>query len=130
MNSDCSHQHCGLNTLKTQDGAKCLSGIHSCSVNGRHHLIKFKVVHRLHYSKARVYTMYPSVSPVCVRCNISEGTQSQAFWSCTLLTGFWSKIFDWYTNTYGMMIHPEPGFVNFGCTRTINTGTIWQPLKL
>ena len=111
---------------------KCLSGIHSCSVNSRHQLIQFKIVHRLHYSKVRLHRIYPSVSPVCDRCNVSEGTLSHAFWSCSSLTNFWSKIFDWYSKAYKSPLQPEPGLVIFGCTQTMRTvpAAMRQPLEL
>lgn len=59
---------------------KSLSMIHSCSVNSRHQLIQFKVLHRLHYSKSRLHKFYTSVSPLCDRCKVAEGALSHAFW--------------------------------------------------
>ncbi|ROJ91840.1 hypothetical protein DPX16_0553 [Anabarilius grahami] len=32
---------------------ECLRNIHTCSVNARHNLIQFKVIHMLHYSKSK-----------------------------------------------------------------------------
>lgn len=53
--------------------SKCLSQIHSCSINSRHQLIQFKILHRLHYSKVRLHKICPSVSPMCDRCRQAEG---------------------------------------------------------
>jgi len=134
------------NTLKTRDAWKeelgvelsesmwntCLSNIHSCSINSRHQLIQFKIVHRLHYSKVRLHRMYPSVSPMCDKCEVTEGTLFHAFWTCSSLTNFWSKIFDWYSKAYKRHLQPEAGLAIFGCsqaTRTIPT-TMRQPLEL
>lgn len=110
---------------------RCLSKIHSCSVNSRHQLIQFKIVHRLHYSKNRLHRIYPSTSPICDRCKMSEGTLSHTFWSCSSIIGFWSKIFDFFSRAYKKPISPEPRLAMFGCvqTRTI-PGIMRQPLEL
>ena len=44
-----------------------LSSIQKCSINSRYHLIQFKVIHRLHYSKTKLYRIFESVSPTCDR---------------------------------------------------------------
>lgn len=98
--------------------SKCLSKIHSCSINSRHQLIQFKILHRLHYSKVRLHKFYPSISPMCDRCRRAEGTLFHAFWSCPSLRGFWFKIFDWYSKAYMKPLQPEPELVIFGCSPT------------
>lgn len=112
--------------------SRCLAKIDSCSINSRHQLIQFKIVHRLHYSKAKLHKIYPSVSPLCDRCNVSVGTLSHAFWSCPSLTSFWSKIFDYYSKAYKKPLQPEPGLVIFGCSRVMSTipATMRQPVEL
>ncbi len=88
----------------------------SCSVNSRHQLIDFKVVHRLHYSNLRLHRIFPSVSPLCDRCQASGGTLSHAFWSCPLLTLFWDKIFD--SKAYMCTLRPDAELAIFGCSQT------------
>lgn len=86
----------------------------------------------MHYSKVRLHRIYPSVSPVCDRCNMSEGTLSHAFWACSSLANFWSRIFDWYSKAYQRPLQPEAGLAIFGCsqiTETIPT-IMRQPLEL
>ena len=56
-----------------------------CSVNARHNLIQFKVIHRLHYSKVKVSQMYPSVSALCNKCKNQEGTLRHQYWTCPSL---------------------------------------------
>lgn len=110
---------------------KCLSKIHSCSVNSRHQLIQFKIVHRLHYSKVRLHKIYPSTSPICDRCKTSESTLAHAFWHCPSLTNFWSKIFDWYSKAYGISISPNPEIAVFGCVRSRSIpATVRVPIDL
>lgn len=69
---------------------------------------------------------------MCDRCNISEGTLSHAFWACSSLRNFWSKIFDWYSKAYQRPLQPEPGFAIFGCSQITKTipAIMRQPLEL
>lgn len=46
--------------------------IHSCSINARHHLIQYKVVHRLHYSRVNLHSFFPSTRPLCKKYNNLE----------------------------------------------------------
>ena len=77
-----------------------LSRIHSCSINSRHRLIQFKVIHRFHYSKVMLHTFYPSVSPICDKCKSNDGTLLHLFWDCPLIYQFWSRIFFFFSGVY------------------------------
>lgn len=70
-----------------------LSRIHSCSINSRHRLIQFKVIHRFYYSKDKLHKFYPSVSLKCDKCKVSDGTMLHLFWDCPLIYQFWVRIF-------------------------------------
>lgn len=50
-----------------------LKAIHNCSINSRHQLIQFKVIHRLHNSCTKLHSFYPTVSPICSKCTFAEG---------------------------------------------------------
>ena len=97
---------------------RCLTTIQSCSINSKHQLNQFKVVHHLHYCKLKLHKIAPSVSPQCDRCGVSEGTLSHAFWFSPLLTGFWNKIFDWFSKAYKRLFPPEAELAIFGCSQT------------
>ena len=56
-----------------------LSRVRSCSINSRHQLIQFKVMHRLHYSKSKLHRIFPTVSPTCDRCKSAEGSLTHLF---------------------------------------------------
>lgn len=70
-----------------------LTGIKLCSVNARLQLIQCKVIHRLHYSKTKLHRIFPSLSPLCNRCNVMEGTLTHLFWTCPKLCNCWSLHF-------------------------------------
>lgn len=88
--------------------------IHSSSINSRHSLIQFKVVHRLHFSKARLHDIYPNISPLCDKCKQQTGTLTHQFWSCSKLTSFWSLIFDYISKAFHKTITPDPLLAIFG----------------
>lgn len=78
--------------LSEDQWSNCLSNIQKGS-NARYKLIQFKVIHRLHFSKLKLNRIYNSVSPLCDRCNIGEGSLAHLFWHCPVLNAFWSQIF-------------------------------------
>lgn len=94
-----------------------LSAVRACSVNSRHQLIQYKVIHRLHYSKQRLHRIYPSVSPTCDRCQTSVGTLSHAFWFCPSLSELWSGVFDWYSGAYKISLPLDAILAIFGCSQ-------------
>ncbi len=77
---------------------ECLRNVHTCSVNVRHNLIQFKVVHRLHYSKLKLHKIYPTISPLCNKCKTLEGTLFHSLWSCSKIQPFCQ--FSHYLNIY------------------------------
>lgn len=96
----------------TWDGG--LSRIQACSVNARHQLIQFKVIHRLHYSKTKLHRIFPSISPLCDRCKSAEGSLSHLFWTCPKLHNFWCEIFKWFSDVYDTEFKPDPSIALFG----------------
>lgn len=86
---------------------RALRGITSCSINARLQLIQFKVVHRLHYSKTRLNRLFPSISPLCDKCKVSNGTLGHLLFFCPLLENFWSESFQLYSTVYKKTIIPD-----------------------
>ena len=91
-----------------------LKNISQCSVNSRLQLIQYKIIHRLHYSKAKVHKFSPESSPLCSRCKTEESTTSHHFWTCTHLWEFWTSIFKWLSDVLGISIQPDPEAALFG----------------
>ena len=104
--------------LSAETWEKCLAMIQNRSVNSRHQLIQFRVVHHLHYCKLKLHKIAPSVSPLCDSCKVSKGTLSHTFWLCPLLTGLWDKIFDWFSKAYKRPFQPKAELAIFGCSQT------------
>lgn len=73
---------------------KYLLYIHNCSINVRHILIQFKILHRLYYSKTKLNKIFSNVSPICDKCLLQEATITHSFASCIKLHNFWKGIFE------------------------------------
>lgn len=107
-----------------------LGKIQDCSRNSRHRLIQFKVVHRLYYSKTKLSKIYNSVSPVCDRCKIKEGSLSHMFWFCPKLFNFWTAIFDFFSKVFQKEVKPDHGIAILGSSETLETFPIFQQRSL
>ena len=86
------------------NGNMALTRIHSSSICSRHDLIQFKVLHRLHFSKAKLVRIFPNVDPLCDRCKQTPATSYHMFWSCPKLVPFWSSFFEVISNAYAYNI--------------------------
>ena len=63
--------------------------INTCSLNARHCLIQFKILHRLHYSKVKLHRIFPEISPICEKCNQVEANLLHSYTLCPKLEDFW-----------------------------------------
>lgn len=88
-------------TVSENAWCKCLYNIHTCSINARHQLIQYKVVHRLHYSSVKLHSFFPSTSAICVQCKQTDGTLAHMFWFCSKLSRFWCEILNFYSEVSG-----------------------------
>lgn len=87
----------------------CLLNINRCSINARHKLIQFKIIHRLHYSKQKVNKMFPNISALCNKCKNQVGTLTHQLWTCPSLHLFWSSsVFDFYSKALHRRCEPCP----------------------
>lgn len=91
-----------------------IKNIHDSSINARHTLIQFKVVHRLHYSPSRLQKVFPGVSFQCIKCHSEEGTLSHLFLLCHKLQSFWASLFEFLTNAFSHLCNLDPFTVLFG----------------
>ena len=100
---------------------ECLRNIQKCSVNTRHNLIQYKVLHRLHYSQEKLHKFYPDVPPTCNRCKSSIGTLAHSFWACSKLYLFWKCIFQCFSKAYGKNLAPNPLVAILGATSVLSS---------
>lgn len=84
--------------------------------NSRYRLIQYKALHRLHYSKTKLNRIFPSVSPVCDKCHIAEGSLAHLSWFCPKLHNFCSAIFEQLSKAYSSVIQPNHDLAILGCS--------------
>ena len=77
-------------------------------------LIQFKVIFRVHFSKARLSQIYPSVIDSCDRCHSSSCNLTHMFYSCPLLSHFWQNYFDTMSKILLRTIIVSPHIAIFG----------------
>ena len=89
----------------------CVNGTSSCV---RLNLIQFKVLHRTHYSKARLAKIYPELDDTCDRCKATNADLAHMFWTCSKLEEFWKSIFGILNVAFGLHLQPSPLMAIFG----------------
>uniref|UniRef100_A0A3P9H232 Reverse transcriptase domain-containing protein n=1 Tax=Oryzias latipes TaxID=8090 RepID=A0A3P9H232_ORYLA len=94
--------------------SEALDNIHSSSICLRHQVIQFKIVHRLHWSKAKLSKFVHNIDPTCDRCSCSVANLSHMFWSCSKLDHFWESIFTFFSDVLRTPLQPSVFSVLFG----------------
>ena len=88
--------------------------IHSSSICQRHAVIQFKVVHRLHWCKARLSKFRPDIDPLCDRCKQAPADLFHMFWSCPTLFDFWKSVIDTLSKILDRPLDYSPYIAIFG----------------
>ena len=88
--------------------------VHGSSFCARHSLIQCKILHRIHYTKARLSRIYENVSPTCDRCQHAPADLMHSFWLCPSLSNFWTQIFISLSEISGEDVEPCPVGALFG----------------
>lgn len=97
-----------------------LTQIHRCSINVRHCLMQFKIVHRLHYSKVKLHRLFPSVSPLCEKCETSEATLAHSFILCPKIENYWIDVFNIISKILGFQVKPDPQIIIFNLSENLS----------
>ncbi|KAF3840339.1 hypothetical protein F7725_019056, partial [Dissostichus mawsoni] len=108
-----------------------MRAVNSSSSCARLSLIQFKVLHRLHYSKAKLSRIYPDrLDDRCDRCSQAPCDLTHMFWLCPKLSSFWQSFFECISEIVGLKISPSPHVAIFGRPPDeINIKTL-KPMKI
>lgn len=107
---------------------KALETIKSSSSWARLSLIEFKVLHRFHYSKAKLSTIYPgTVEDRYHRCSLSPRKLTHMFWTCPKMLRFWESFFKVISEITQIHIPPSPQVAIFGRLSDDNVTPNIQP---
>ena len=77
-------------------------------------LVYVPVVHRLHYTKAKLSRMFPDTTDSCTRCHHSPADHTHTFFSCPKLYSFWTSFFNTISEVLGVSVLPSPLIAIFG----------------
>lgn len=75
---------------------------------------QFKVLYRMHLSKAKLAKYFPGTSEACNRCASVPSHLAHTFWSCSKLIGFWKNFFKVMSEVLEIEIEPCPLIAIFG----------------
>ena len=101
-------------TMSDEQWDEILDSVHTSSICARHRLLQCKILHRVHYTNAKLARIYPERSDACNRCKQSPADYMHMFWSCPKLSGFWTAIFNTLGRALNMQIAPDPIIALFG----------------
>lgn len=79
-------------------------------------IIQFKILHRIHYSKARLAKIFPNIDASCERCRNPSADLIHMFWSCPTLKAYWSTIFNTLSEALNVELQPNAAMGIFGVT--------------
>lgn len=94
---------------------KALEAVNSSSSCARLSVIQFKVLFRLHYSKDKLFKLYPdTTTEACDRCSQTPCNLTHMFWTCSKLSSYWQSIFKSISDILGISVSPSPQIAIFG----------------
>ena len=85
-----------------------------------------EMVHRTHYTRAKLNRLFPDTNDSCIRCLQSPADHTHTFYSCPKLVPFWKSFFDTLTVVLGVPVTPCPLIAIFGVSPTVGSFNISQ----
>lgn len=95
---------------------KALAKINSVCICASLNLIQFKIVHRIHFTKAKLKKLSLIEDDRCNRCLLSPADHTHTFYTCPKLYSFWSSFFDTLSKALNVSVKPCPIIAIFGIT--------------
>ena len=85
--------------------------INTCSLNARHCLIQFKILHRLHYSRVKLHRIFPEISSICEKFNQVGANLIHSYALFPKLEDFWMAGFSFFSKVFKTTLRPDPPLV-------------------
>lgn len=112
-------------TLKITGGMSLLIKFTQAQlVHVSHSELQFKVLFGIHFSKACLSQIYPTITNSCDKCHTSSCNLSHMYYSWQLLSSFWQSYFVTMSKILSIKIKVSPHIVNIWVLRKL------QPLHL
>jgi len=90
---------------------KSLKDINEHSINSRHCLIQFKVIHRLLYSKKKLNRIFQNISLLCDKCNSVDADLSHSFIFCSRIQSYSNGISDVLSEIFRVQMQLDPTLI-------------------
>lgn len=74
----------------------------------RYRLVQFKYLHRVYYTRMRLWRIGVIQSLVCLRCGNGDGSFFHTVWSCTALQLLWHKVRLCLNEVLGWILPSDP----------------------
>ncbi len=87
-----------------------LKDINDHSINSRHCLIQFKVIHRL---QKKLHRIFQNVPPLCDKCKSVDADLSHSFIFCSKIQCYWKIIFDVLSEIFKVQLQPALFILGF-----------------
>lgn len=82
----------GVYELSKEELQDCITTYITPMMPAKDRFIKFKFLHKAYNTSWRLANIYPTVSPMCTRCNSSTGMFIHLVWSCYFICPFWESV--------------------------------------
>lgn len=100
-------------TLSDEWWQSALNRVNSTSSCASLTLIQFKVLHRIHFSKAKLKKLF-NTSDTCDRCSLSPASHTHMFFSCPRLSSYWSSFYSTLSKALNKPVLSSPLTSIFG----------------
>lgn len=82
-----------VGSLEEEDWREALASPRGAAISMRLRLIQFNYLHRVYYTRVRLWRAGLIASPACCRCDAEEGTFIHTVWLCQRILRFWRGVF-------------------------------------
>lgn len=97
--------------LESEDWMEALASPRGAAIQISLRLIQFKYLHRVYYTRVRLWRAGLIASPVCLRCMHEEGTLMHTIWHCNALSRFWRAVLTCLSEVLGWDLPHSPRLV-------------------
>lgn len=97
--------------LEGEDWVEALGSPRGAAISVNLRLIQFKYLHRVYFTRARLWRAGLIASPVCLRCKHEEGTLIHTIWHCSALSRFWRTVLTCLSEVLGWDLPCSPRLV-------------------
>uniref|UniRef100_H3A8A9 Reverse transcriptase zinc-binding domain-containing protein n=1 Tax=Latimeria chalumnae TaxID=7897 RepID=H3A8A9_LATCH len=73
----------------------------------KHRIVQYKILRRIYYTPAKIHRLFPSRSPLCVRCKSTQSDLMHVLWSCPNIQPFWKQVCKEISGYLGTRVEPD-----------------------